>query len=152
MVPPLWMMFPLLVARSLWLGGSGRTLCPGGWEWCLVSSRGKECVHPRPISEDRPLLAHCCWWELPLFPIFKQVPLYRCHHKKGTSSFSPETKRICYSNPIHTFLFDLAVNLLFNNTPLLYSSQIIFTFCTSSFYNFFILYRVEFYIEILKYQ
>ena len=103
MVPPLWMMLPLLVARSLWLGGSGSTLCPEGWEWCLASSRGKECVHPRPISEDsRPLLCWCCccwwwwwWWELLLFPIFKLVPrLYRrCHYKKGTSSsFSPETK------------------------------------------------------------
>lgn len=79
MVPPLWMMLPLLVARSRWLGGSGRTLCPVGcWGWCLPSSRGKDCAHPRPaISCDGPLDAQY-WWELlPLLPISK--PTWRLY-------------------------------------------------------------------------
>jgi len=98
MVPPLWMMLPLLVARSRWLGGSGRTLCPVDcWGWCLPSSRGKDCVHPRPaISCDGPLDAQY-WWELlPLLPI--SMPTWRLYgthdspfilHLEGSESAGP---------------------------------------------------------------
>lgn len=78
MVPPLWMMLPLLVARNRWLGGSGRTLCPAGCcGWCLASSRGKDCVQPRLPICDGPLDAQY-WWELlPLLPI--SMPIRRLY-------------------------------------------------------------------------
>lgn len=109
MVPPLWMMLPLLVARNRWLGGSGRTLSPAGcWGWCLASSRGKDCVHPRlPISCDGPLDAQY-WWEL-LLPI--SMPIWRLYGVQHDSPFilyleirkrGPIIQHVCL-NPIERY-------------------------------------------------